>query len=259
MVGVALAQPVYPPPRLLEDGVPVPGGEVLRELDLSTASFDAVCTAGSCVVATGTDVLLDGSGKIGQANDFALTVDLASKKLILPNGTASPSSSCTTGEIYIDSDADPFVALTYCKTTNTQLPIAPRVGTWTGGWVTTGGTGLAADNTTRYLYIMDFGAGGTTETNFDVPSPITGKLWGMSVGLSAAPGAARSRTITLRRAAASTGLACTVAGTAQGCTVLLSTPVTVSAGDLLNMMAAAAGTPAASDVTYTILWTANAF
>jgi hypothetical protein len=99
-------------------------------------------------------------------------------------------------------------------------------------------------NTGNNNFLMPWGVTTSgTEANVSVPLP-SGTASKLLVNLTAAPGAAGSATISIRKNGGNTALTCTVSGSATTCTDTTNS-VTFSDGDLLSIHYTEAGAAAA--------------
>lgn len=108
-----------------------------------------------------------------------------------------------------------------------------------------GASGADSTAVTSYLLAQGLGVSTTTEASAqEVASAET--ITSLSVSISSAPGANRSRTFTLRDNGNNTALSCIIAG-AGVTTCNAAGSVTVNAGDLLDISSTPSGTPAANN------------
>ncbi len=146
LVTAASAQLTVQGQRTLEGGVSE--GQCVA-YDFDDTDFDVTNTNGVCGVALGASVVIDGAGMTGAPADFESTVDLSSKTLRVPNGTASANGTCASGEIYVDTDTTSVTATgaSICRATNTQVPIGDLTSGGVAGdetWTAGSGTGDSA-------------------------------------------------------------------------------------------------------------------
>lgn len=115
-----------------------------------------------------------------------------------------------------------------------------------------GGSDLTAPSATRWLPLtQDFVTWNSTEANVASPWPAAGVFRNLIVSLSASPGGATSRTFTLRKNGADTGLTATVSGAATTAR-LTGVDVPVAVGDLLTLQHTLSGSPAGSTARWSV-------
>lgn len=86
------------------------------------------------------------------------------------------------------------------------------------------------------------------------PSPAAGTVGTLTVHLTVAPGTGNTRVFTIQDNVTDTALTCTISNTATDCTDVVDTPA-VAVGDTLNWSAALTGTPVASVVKISAVFT----
>jgi len=103
---------------------------------------------------------------------------------------------------------------------------------------------------TRYAPLGLAASHSGTSTAFQFAMPVNGELADFAVTLSSSPSTGDSYNFTVRINNVDSGLACSVSG--SGTTCSSAGPVSVSAGDLVNVMITESGSP--SNVA-TAMWT----
>jgi hypothetical protein len=161
-------------PRIKEGGTSEQAGATA--LDFDGGDFDVACAAGECDLALGPNAVINNGGDIGASADFEATVDLGSKVLLLPSGTADRAGTCTTGEFYLESD-DSGTSLTgasVCRATNTWAWLGDIVsGGLSGGQTIRGGT-AAEDDLQLQATAATSGVSGAIELCAGNPTMATG-------------------------------------------------------------------------------------
>ncbi len=135
---------------------------------------------------------------------------------------------------------------------------------WRTGWLTmTGvGTGLATTATTKYFPVSYSAASTTTAngTDVDQASPGAIKVYGMTCGLTAAAGGGTdAHAITLMDDTATTTITCTITTTASTCNVRVEAGVAIAAPSLIVLRDVTTDTPAANDITCTLVYNLDAW
>ena len=168
--------------------------------------------------------------------DTALTVAIT--------GTATTGSDTTNPVTVVAGDVVSFHAT---PTSNPSNALARWTTDFEG---TNAGECLVLGNAGGYMSATEYGqvssgmaTTNATETSVQQIVTAPGTLKNLYVKLSAAPGAGKSRTFTIRKNRVDTALAVTVSGTATTGSDTTN-PVTVVAGDLLDIMLAFSGAPA---------------
>lgn len=115
--------------------------------DFDGGDFNVDCTSHVCAVSAGPTLLVDGGGGVGGSTDWESQVNFSSTEVLLPNST-TPPGSCTTGQIYLDTDATtPSVTgLSVCKDNTTRTYVGDILsGGLAGGQTINGGTAAGND------------------------------------------------------------------------------------------------------------------
>jgi hypothetical protein len=174
LAGMAGAQITYPPLSLREAGTEEQSAA--SYLNFDGGDFDMSCDGVGCTMTLGPNAVINNGGDIGASADFEATVDLGSKVLLLPSGTADRAGTCTTGEFYLESD-DSGTSLTgasVCRTTNTWAWLGDIVsGGLSGGQTIRGGT-AAADDLQLQATAATSGVSGAIELCAGNPTMATG-------------------------------------------------------------------------------------
>lgn len=156
-------------------------------LDFDGATYDVSCAAGTCTVSAGPSILLDGGGQIGESADFAAEVDLSSKTLLTPVGTADRPASCTSGMFYTETDdtGTSKTGASLCRVGNTWIWLGDIVsGGLAGGQIITGGTASGDDLELRSTTHNTKGQVIVNDALLlwpSMPTPVTGTQTGISL------------------------------------------------------------------------------
>lgn len=224
---------------------------------------------------TGDGVIISNSGSTGAVTD---TLVNAGAGTVLGNNTASAAApaytaapvlgknATTAGKLGLANGGALGTTITLQNLGNTtaynfNLPItaggAGQILTSQGGgsnnmtWVSDnvgGGMFNYSDNgvtVTANTYFTPIGGGGipqTTEASVDVASPSATTVTNLQVGVSVAPGAGNSYTITLRDAGSDTALTCQISGASATTCSDLTHSVNVAQNDLIDWKFVSAGT-----------------
>lgn len=117
-------------------------------------------------------------------------------------------------------------------------------------------TGNQADSASATTYFPAYGENATTTSEANAQTMDTKKTYkGMIAAVQVAAASGRTRTLTLRVNGASTPITCTIAALANYCSILSGANVTIKDGDLVDVMSVPSGSPAATRVSVTLLYT----
>lgn len=200
-----------------------PGGSAsrLQTVDVAGSGTTVLCTIGSAAVT---------------CNDTTHTASVSAAALLdINSGVASSPASAAVSTI-AELDVSSAAALYAGSSLNANLSTSAN----------------------RFMGLGDAG-GNATESAVQFPAPFNGTLHDFYVRLNTAPVGAASYTFTVRDNTTSSSVACSITGaattcdcksTGTDCTNAGSATLTVTAGDLLDVLVAPASTPAAASAVW---------
>lgn len=230
------------------------------------------CGSASCVNGDGTSINLnpgpkgtggtggnDGAVVVGGSTTFATELRIREASGSGSNYTGFKAPALAANVLYTMPDADGATGQVLV-TDGAAAQDYAWMAIFSGG--STNATGLAADNTTTYLWAYGFNNPSTTETNQDTVFPATGTLYAATCALQTAPdngAGTQTRTFTFRADTADKSLVCgPISETSKTCTVK-SSGVAITGGQMVDWKAEATNTPAATAVTCTVWYRATDF
>lgn len=176
------------------------------------------------------------STPVSVANGGTGAASLAAGGLLLGQGISAVTTTGVLGKgtlVVGDGALDPALLSVGSDESLLVADSAQAAGVrWAQGCLPIGGASSSSHNAS---FQMGVGGGSDTNNRLDRvwPVPVAGKVTSFRAYVGQAPGSGDSWTVTLRKNASNTALACTISGSSQSCSD--AGPVTVSAGDRLGV------------------------